>query len=188
MSNKSSTPAWQPFVSGGLSSMTAAVVTHPIDLVKVRMQLRGEGASSGGSAVKMGTVQTLRHVAQSEGVSALYKGLSASLLRQATYSSARIGIYNGVAAKLKDSDGSISFMNRIVAGLVGGGCGAFIGTPADLVMVRMQADGRLPPEQRRNYKHALDGFARLVREESFTSLWQVCMDNRDLLYEMKKNS
>lgn len=29
------------------------------------------------------------------------------------------------------------------------------GNPADVVNIRMQADGRLPLDQRRNYKHAI---------------------------------
>jgi dicarboxylate transporter 10 len=48
--------------------------------------------------------------------------------------------------------------------------GGAIGNPADVLNVRMQNDLSLPPEQRRNYKHALDGLIRLVREEGFKSL------------------
>ena len=43
--------------------------------------------------------------------------------------------------------------------------GAFCGSPADVVLVRLQADGRQPPEKRRNYRHALDGLYRVAREE-----------------------
>jgi hypothetical protein len=37
----------------------------------------------------------------------------------------------------------------------------------------MQADGKLPPEARRNYKHALDGLAQIVRKEGVTAMWRV---------------
>ena len=39
-----------------------------------------------------------------------------------------------------------------LCGLGAGAMGAAVGNPADLAMVRMQADGRLPAELRRNYK------------------------------------
>ncbi|KAK3530294.1 hypothetical protein QTP86_023917 [Hemibagrus guttatus] len=49
--------------------------------------------------------------------------------------------------------------------------GGFIGTPADLVNVRMQNDMKLPPELRRNYKHALDGLYRVWCEEGTRKLF-----------------
>ncbi|XP_016354663.1 mitochondrial dicarboxylate carrier-like [Sinocyclocheilus anshuiensis] len=49
--------------------------------------------------------------------------------------------------------------------------GGFIGTPADMVNVRMQNDMKLPAEQRRNYKHALDGLFRVWREEGTRKLF-----------------
>ena len=48
--------------------------------------------------------------------------------------------------------------------------GGAIGNPADVLNVRMQNDMSLPPEQRRNYKHAVDGLIRLIREEGFSAL------------------
>lgn len=56
--------------------------------------------------------------------------------------------------------------------LTAGAFGAFAGNPADLVLVRMQADSLLPAEQRRNYKHVGDALKRIVAEEGITSLWK----------------
>jgi solute carrier family 25 oxoglutarate transporter 11 len=36
----------------------------------------------------------------------------------------------------------------------------------------MQADFRLPPNERRNYKHVFDAFQRIVKEEGFFALWR----------------
>jgi hypothetical protein len=57
--------------------------------------------------------------------------------------------------------------------MTAGALGAFVGSPADLVLVRMQADGKLPPSQRRNYKHAFEGLARIIREEGIATCWKV---------------
>lgn len=35
----------------------------------------------------------------------------------------------------------------------------------------MQNDIKLPPGERRNYKHALDGVYRIIREEGFTKIF-----------------
>ncbi|CAG7823715.1 unnamed protein product [Allacma fusca] len=145
---------------GGIASSAAACVTHPLDLLKVHLQTQQEG--------KMGIVPQTVNIIRKQGILALYNGLSASLLRQLTYSTTRFGIYEVGTRKLgKDT----SFLQK--AGLAGfaGACGGFVGTPGDLVNVRMQNDIKLPPEQRRNYKHALDGVFRVYREEGLKRLF-----------------
>lgn len=70
--------------------------------------------------------------------------------------------YNVVILKLFDSldrtEGQApSFAVKAGLGMVAGMCGAFVGTPAEVALVRMTSDGRLPPEQRRNYSNAFTG-------------------------------
>jgi len=48
----------------------------------------------------------------------------------------------------------LSFLSKIGVGMLSGGIGGLCGNPADVVNIRMQADGRLPVAERRNYKHA----------------------------------
>lgn len=50
--------------------------------------------------------------------------------------------------------------------------GGIAGNPADILNVRMQNDASLPLAERRNYKHAIDGLIRMVREEGFGSLFR----------------
>jgi hypothetical protein len=46
------------------------------------------------------------------------------------------------------------------AGLAAGGLGALVGSPADLTLIRMQADATMPVASRRNYKNVGDAMAR----------------------------
>lgn len=55
---------------------------QPVDLVKTRMQLSGE---MGKAPAYKNSFHAFSSIAQTEGVRNLYKGLSAGLLRQATY-------------------------------------------------------------------------------------------------------
>lgn len=71
---------------GGMASAAAACCTHPLDLLKVHMQ-------TGGAKEKIGVMSQTAHIIRSEGILALYSGLSASLLRQLTYSTTRFAIY-----------------------------------------------------------------------------------------------
>jgi len=41
-----------------------------------------------------------------------------------------------------------------------------------IAIVRMTADGRLPEESRRNYKHVFDALIKIRREEGIKGLWR----------------
>jgi solute carrier family 25 oxoglutarate transporter 11 len=67
--------------------MVAAFVTHPIDSIKVRLQLQGEliKKNSAISTKYQGLFRGITTIIKEEGIFGLYRGLSASLLREATY-------------------------------------------------------------------------------------------------------
>ncbi|KAJ3030287.1 UNVERIFIED_CONTAM: hypothetical protein HDU68_009558 [Siphonaria sp. JEL0065] len=180
MSNTTATPTtapshslWavcQPFVFGGLSGMTATTVIQPIDMIKVRIQLAGEGAKGKGVspfAIASSLVKT-------HGLSAFYTGLSAGLLRQATYTTARMGIFNSMMDAIEKDGMKASMLQRAGAGLAAGGLGAVAGNPCDLALIRMQADGLLPAAQRANYTSVVDAIVRISKEEGIFALWKGC--------------
>ncbi|CAG4979885.1 unnamed protein product [Colias eurytheme] len=149
---------------GGLASAGAACVTHPLDLLKVQMQTQK------GKNISMFKLTGI--VLRNQGIMGLYNGISASLLRQLTYSTARFGIYEVAKQSFAPRDGKAIpfYMSALLAGL-GGFAGGFVGNPADLVNVRMQNDVKLPPEQRRNYKNAIHGLYRVAAQEGVVRLW-----------------
>ena len=72
--------------------MGAACCTHPLDLIKVHLQTANAAAAGGGQRV--GIVGQVFKVYRSDGIRGFWNGLSASLLRQASYSTVRFGIYD----------------------------------------------------------------------------------------------
>ncbi|XP_026813480.1 mitochondrial dicarboxylate carrier [Rhopalosiphum maidis] len=148
---------------GGIGSAGAACCTHPLDLLKVHLQTQQEGKISVG--------RLAMKIIREQGVFSLYTGISASLCRQLSYSTVRFGIYEvGKQAMTKPGE-NVPFYKTVLLASAAGAAGGFVGTPADMVNVRMQNDVKLPMENRRNYKHALDGFIRVWREEGFTRLF-----------------
>jgi dicarboxylate transporter 10 len=89
-----------------------------------------------------------------------------------TYSMTRFGIYE----KLKDTwttpEKKPSFLTLVGMASISGFLGGVAGNPGDILNVRMQHDAALAPEQRRNYKNAIDGIIRMSREEGVASLWK----------------
>ncbi|MQL97524.1 hypothetical protein Taro_030217 [Colocasia esculenta] len=155
--------AMKPFVNGGSAGMLATCVIQPIDMVKVRIQL-GQGSAT--------------HVAKTmlaqDGFGSFYKGLSAGLLRQATYTTSRLGSFRVLTNKaVEANDGKpLPLLQKAIIGLTAGAIGACVGSPADLALIRMQADATLPLAQRRNYTNAFNALSRIIADEGILALWK----------------
>ncbi|NXB99009.1 DIC protein, partial [Orthonyx spaldingii] len=137
---------------------------------KIKAALEAAGGTTQ-QEVKMRMMGMAMHVIRTDGFLALYNGLSASLCRQMTYSLTRFGIYETAKNHLGQGQGPPPFYQKVLLAAVGGFAGGFVGTPADMVNVRMQNDMKQPPAQRRNYSHALDGMYRVLREEGLKKLF-----------------
>lgn len=61
---------------------------------------------------------------------------------------------------------------KALCGLTAGAIGATVGSPADLALIRMQADATLPVAQRRNYSNAIQALYRIAADEGVSALWK----------------
>ena len=152
--------------------MVATTVIQPVDMIKVRIQLAGEGVSGG---PKPTPLSVTRNILASGKAMDLYTGLSAGLLRQAVYTTARLGFFDTfmktLTTRAKDHGAEVGFKERAGAGLAAGGLAAMIGNPADLALIRMQSDGLRPLAERKNYKSVIDALASIAKSEGITALW-----------------
>lgn len=161
------------FLFGGLAGMGATVFVQPLDLVKNRMQLAGQGTKAREYKTSF---HCLFSILKNEGVPGVYTGLSAGLLRQATYTTTRLGIYTILFEKMTSAEGRPpNFFLKALIGMTAGAIGAFVGTPAEVALIRMTADGRLPVAERRGYTNVFNALARITREEGVTTLWRGCV-------------
>jgi solute carrier family 25 oxoglutarate transporter 11 len=159
-----------PFVSGGLSAMLGSSIIHPIDLSKVRLQLFA--TTNPGKSIP-GAFDLLSGMVKKDGVSSIYAGLSASLMRQAVYGTARIGLHRYFSERLVERNNGepLHFGEKVLSGMASGSIAVSIGTPFDVSLVRMQADSMKPKATRRAYKHVFDALIRVGKEEGVTALY-----------------
>ncbi|KAI1322972.1 mitochondrial carrier domain-containing protein [Xylariaceae sp. FL0255] len=151
-----------PFWFGGSASSMAACVTHPLDLVKVRLQLRSGDAPKNMSG-------TLMQIVRNTGSRGLYDGLTASLLRQMTYSTVRFGVYEDLKRRTIPEGQKPKLPVLIGLSAFSGLLGGLSGNAADVVNVRMQQEASLPLHKRRHYRNGLDGMIKMARYEGFMS-------------------
>jgi solute carrier family 25 oxoglutarate transporter 11 len=117
--------AIKPFVFGGVSGICATSCIQPLDTIKVRIQLMGEGVKGGPSGSLIGTGSS---IVRNEGFMALYSGYSAAVLRQAVYGTARLGLFRTFSDKLQvDAHSPLPFYQKACCGLASGAMGALIG-------------------------------------------------------------
>ncbi|XP_022665970.1 mitochondrial 2-oxoglutarate/malate carrier protein-like [Varroa destructor] len=166
-----SIPRSVKFILGGSAGMAATLFVQPLDLIKNRMQLSGEG---GVAKEHKTSFHAFRSIVKNEGLFGLYTGLSAGLFRQASYTTVRMGVYTSLFEWASESS-SPSFFMKAGIGMCAGAVGAFFGTPAEVALIRMTSDGRLPPEERRGYRNVFDALFRIAKEENVLTLWRGCM-------------
>ena len=150
--------------------MAATSIIQPIDMVKVRIQLRGE---SGG---KTSPIDVAKEIYHQGGVKGFYRGIDSALARQAVYTSLRIGLYYTINDEyMKRNEGKnprVAF--KIVWSLAAGAIAAGIANPFDLALTRMQADQTLPEAERRNYRNVVHALSSINKNEGFLNLYRGC--------------
>ncbi|KAI0047655.1 dicarboxylic acid transporter [Auriscalpium vulgare] len=154
-----------PFWFGGVAASFAACFTHPLDLMKVRMQT----VKPPPGAKSVSALGVLRATLAERGIRSLYTGISASVFRQMTYSLVRVGSYEKMKLHMS-KESKPSALRLLLAAMVAGGLGGVAGNPADVLLVRMTSDTLRPPEKRYNYSNALSGLIDLTKTEGFKGL------------------
>lgn len=155
-------------VLSAVAGMGAATVCHPLDVIRVQMQVH-HFRNSYHAATSIYQNAGLRN--------GLYAGISAAYLRQWLYGSCRMGIFSYLLEreKLKTGSDQISFGTKLIMGSISGAIGSFVGTPSEVALVRMSADSKLPVAERRNYSSVGDCLARIGREEGVLKMWRGAM-------------
>merc|ERR1719401_216671 len=156
---------WKGFVQGSLGAAIGGSCAHPLDLIKVRLQLQTE-------VPKLNMLQMGGHIFRNEGILGLFKGVDASAARQLVYSGTRFGMYDVLKRAAGEDKAPLSMLSKVVCAAGAGAIGAFAGNPGDLAMVRMQADGKLPEAERRGYKNFFDAVAKIARSEGVLAMWK----------------
>ncbi|BAF11581.1 uncharacterized protein [Oryza sativa Japonica Group] len=153
-------------IGGGLSGITAASMTYPLDLVRTRL------AAQTNTAYYRGISHALYAICRDEGVKGLYKGLGATLLGVGPSIAISFCVYETLRSHWQierpyDSPVLIS----LACGSLSGIASSTITFPLDLVRRRMQLEGAAG--RARVYQTGLFGtFGHIVRTESLRGLYR----------------
>ena len=137
----------EAFLCGGSAAIVAITCTHPIDVVKTRLQVQGElqlAAAAGAPKTYNGIAGSLATIFKHEGVRGLYRGLLPAYGLQFSVTAVRFAVYDvqkrvvGEEFGKGSSKGQQSNTRNFAMGAMGGVAGAVCGCPWYLIKTQFQ--------------------------------------------------
>ncbi|KAK1377393.1 mitochondrial succinate-fumarate transporter 1 [Heracleum sosnowskyi] len=158
-------PPYMKAISGSIGGIVEASCLQPIDVIKTRLQLDRSGSYKG--IYHCGST-----VVKSEGVRALWKGLTPFATHLTLKYALRMGSNAVLQSAFKDKEtGEISNHGRVFSGFGAGVLEALvIVTPFEVVKIRLQQQKGLSPELLK-YKGPIHCAGVIIREDGLRGLW-----------------
>jgi len=160
-------------IAGGGAGMMEALACHPLDTIKVRMQLSRRANRPG--TKRRGFLATGREIIRKETPLALYKGLGAVLTGIVPKMAIRFTSYEWYKQLLADKDGMVSGQATFLAGLAAGVTEAVaVVTPMEVVKIRLQAQyhSMSDPLDIPKYRNAAHAAYTVVKEEGIGAIYR----------------
>ncbi|XP_057534569.1 uncharacterized protein LOC130812934 isoform X1 [Amaranthus tricolor] len=149
------------FGTSGISVALATAATHPLDVLKVRLQMQLVG--------QRGPLTGMRHIftqiLKNEGFGALYLGLTPALTRSVLYGGLRLGLYEPSKYVCEKAFGSTNILLKFVAGGVAGSFATALTNPAEVLKVRLQMNSDIKVG-------AISQMRKIASEEGIIALWK----------------
>ncbi|KAF7865922.1 hypothetical protein EAF04_006086 [Stromatinia cepivora] len=161
-------------VAGGAAGMMEALVCHPLDTIKVRMQLSRRARAPG--APKRGFITTGAEIIKRETPLGLYKGLGAVITGIVPKMAIRFTSFEAYKRFLADKEtGAVSGRATFLAGLAAGVTEAVaVVTPMEVIKIRLQAQhhSMADPLDIPKYRNAAHALYTVVKEEGIGALYR----------------
>jgi Mitochondrial carrier protein len=178
---------FKAILAGNVCAVVSAFL-NPLDVTKIRMQ--NQSSTSSGLKYK-GMLSGATCILKEEGLAGWAKGLNASMVREVTYSSVRMGAYEPIRAMLtslsqdQNAVRSTEFSSnnavtnqqtptsspvvKFTAALISGAVGSAIANPLDIVKTRFQA---LMPGEKLPYNSLYGAFSEIHRNGGMRGLYK----------------
>lgn len=143
-----------------IASTTAGIVTHPLDTMKVTIQVE--------MTAQRTAYEIMQSALRSKGWRFLYNGIEPCILRSMTYGSLRYAFYSPTK-RLFGVEKESSFMTKVLSGSISGSVAAFLCNPTDLIKIRMQSSAH------HKYKNIVDAFKQVIKADGVKGLWVGCV-------------
>lgn len=156
-------------ISGGSAGASQVIFTNPLEIVKIRLQIQGEAVKLNPGHVRVGAASIVKEL----GLTGLYKGASACLLRDIPFSAIYFTVYSHLKTDLFHEGGSqnkkLSPLELLSAGALAGMPASYLATPADVIKTRLQV---VPRPGQQSYHGIMDAASKIYSQEGFTAFFK----------------
>ncbi|QLG71297.1 hypothetical protein HG535_0B03360 [Zygotorulaspora mrakii] len=162
----------QEIASGASAGACQVVFTNPLEIVKIRLQVRSEYVTE-----NIGKSQeTAFEIVKKLGFTGLYRGICACLMRDVPFSAIYFPTYAHIKRDIFNFDpqddtkrSRLKTWELLLAGGLAGMPSAFLTTPFDVIKTRLQVD---PRKGETPYGGILHAAKTILKEESFRSFFK----------------
>lgn len=148
--------------SGGLAGACQIVITTPMEITKIRMQMYEPAPGE-----QVNQMKILSKMVSEMGIAGMYKGTVSTFMRDVPFSIVYFSLYGTLRRKLADDNGKISTLGALTGSTAAGIVAASGSTPLDVIKTRLQAK---PAPGVTPYKGWLPTVSRIVAEEGAGAL------------------
>lgn len=134
-------PVHLSFVSGGMSGMTATLLTYPLDFARGRISGKLGSRSAGGKHHYSGIWNAIYVSAKEEGFVALFKGMTPTLLGAVPYEGIKFGTVGLLERYFPIKEENPGVLRKVIFGGCGGVMAGLITYPNDTVRRMLQMQG-----------------------------------------------
>ena len=163
------------FIAGLGSGITESIlIVTPFEVVKTRLQMSHHSMTDPAEITHIkykGPINCAFTIIKEEGITALWKGLIPTMIRQGSNQSCNFMTFYALNKYIwgkeigngKKIESWKSFMNGVIAGSVG----PILNNPFDVTKTRLMAQGN-----KKEYKNTIDCISKIYKQEGFSALWK----------------
>ncbi|XP_065334486.1 mitochondrial glutamate carrier 1-like isoform X2 [Cloeon dipterum] len=166
-------PLTREMAAGGLAGFCQIIITTPMELLKIQLQDAGRVAAQARAAgqtaatiPKVSATSIALELIRTKGITGLYKGTAATMLRDVSFSVVYFPLFarlNALGPRRSDGSGEAVFWCSFLSGCVAGSTAACSVNPFDVVKTRLQLLKKAEGEA--SYSGIVDAFGKIMKNE-----------------------
>ncbi|XP_033949179.1 solute carrier family 25 member 43 [Pseudochaenichthys georgianus] len=160
---------WRAILAGGLAGAVAALTTYPLEVAETRLI-----AQNCRQPVYMGVVHTISKIYRNEGLLALYRGFSLTLLGAIPFSIGCYAVHMNLDKLWQEPSFRFTPLQNFINGCLAAGVAQTLSYPFETVKRKMQAQSARLPHLGGvdiHFTGTMDCFIQVVKNKGVLSLW-----------------
>ncbi|XP_076005191.1 solute carrier family 25 member 43 isoform X1 [Genypterus blacodes] len=160
---------WRAMLAGGLAGVAAALATYPLEVAETRLIVQNCR-----DPTYVGVLHTLSKIYRNDGLLALYRGFSLTVLGAFPFSFGCYAVYSNLDKLWQEPPFRFTSLQNFINGCLAVGVAQTLSYPFETVKRKMQAQSaRLPHFGGADvhFNGMIDCFVQVVRNKGVLSLW-----------------